>query len=98
MCVCVLQHLEENTELSNSQRKQLLEDRKRELQGQLKASEEEHMQILKTIVQHDNVDFKQVLLQQRHSIEKALLQEVRVGRCEGVRGWRCESFPPLPRS
>lgn len=68
-------HLEENTELSNSQRKQLLEDRKRELQGQLKASEEEHMQILKTIVQHDNVDFKQVLLQQRHSIEKALLQE-----------------------
>ena len=69
--------------LLNTQRKQLLEDRKKELHLQQKANENEHLQILGTIAKHERVEFQQTLLQDRQAFEKALLQEVREGRREG---------------
>lgn len=54
----------------------MLEERKRELQQQQRANETEHLLILKTIADHDTVEFKQKVLQERHGFEKALLQEV----------------------
>ena len=62
--------------LQGTQRRQMLEERKRELQAQQKGNEEEHLQILRTMAEHDTVDFKQKVLQARHSFEKATLQEV----------------------
>ena len=71
-----VQQLDENQTLSNAQRKQMLEERKRELQQQQKVHETEHLQILKTIAEHDMVDFRQTLLQEKHAHQKAFLQEV----------------------
>ena len=68
--------LDENASLSNQQRKQLLEDRKRELNLQQKHNESEHLHILKTIAEHSTVEFRQAQLQDRQAFEKALLQEV----------------------
>lgn len=67
--------LDEDQSLSSQKRKQLLEDRKRELQAQQRSNEQEHLQILQTIATHDTVDFKQKLLQDRQALGKALLQE-----------------------
>ena len=55
----------------------MLEERKRELQQQQRGNESEHLQILRTIAEHDTVDFRQSILQERHAFQKALLQEVR---------------------
>ena len=74
------QELDEDQSLSSQQRKQLLEDRKRELHSQQRSNENDHLQILRTIAEHETVDFRQRLLQDRQSLEKALLQEVKEGR------------------
>ena len=71
-----LQVLEEDQSLQGPQRKSLLEDRKKELLTQQKASENEHLQILDTMAKHGRVEFQQTLLQDRQGFEKALLQEV----------------------
>ena len=71
-----LQRLEEDQSLQGPQRKALLEDRKKELLTQQKASENEHLQILDTMAKHERVEFQQMLLQDRQGFEKALLQEV----------------------
>lgn len=55
----------------------MYEERKAELLQQQKESEEEHSQILKTITDHDTVDYKQKILHERQALEKQLLQEVR---------------------
>jgi thousand and one amino acid protein kinase len=68
--------LEEDQSLQGPQRKSLLEDRKKELLTQQKASENEHLQILDTMAKHGRVEFQQTLLQDRQGFEKALLQEV----------------------
>ena len=70
-------HLEEDTSLSNVQRKQLLEDRKRELQQQQKVNEEEHLQKFKIQAAKKKVEFQQKVMQDRQSFEKDLLQQVR---------------------
>ncbi|CAI8037800.1 Serine/threonine-protein kinase TAO3 [Geodia barretti] len=67
--------LEEDQSLQGPQRKALLEDRKKELLTQQKASENEHLQILDTMAKHERVEFQQMLLQDRQGFEKALLQE-----------------------
>ena len=54
----------------------MLEERKRELQQQQRGNESEHLQILRTMAEHDTVDFRQSILQDRHAFQKALLQEV----------------------
>ncbi len=68
--------MDENPAITNVQRKQMLEERKRELHQQQKGNEEEHQNILRTMAEHDTVEFKQRLLQERHSFQKALLHEV----------------------
>ena len=80
------QRLEEDQSLQGPQRKALLEDRKKELLTQQKASENEHLQILDTMAKHERVEFQQMLLQDRQGFEKALLQEV------------CPVFPSRPRN
>ena len=69
--------LDEDTSLTSSQRKQMLEDRKKEVQVHLRFNEEEHLQILKTIAEHELVDYRQRLMQDRQTFEKGLLQQVR---------------------
>lgn len=68
--------LDEDTGLSGAQRKQMLEERKRELQQQQKANEDEHLQILKSIADQNKVEFRQKVLQDRQNFEKELLQQV----------------------
>ena len=80
------QRLEEDQSLQGPQRKALLEDRKKELLTQQKASENEHLQILDTMAKHERVEFQQMLLQDRQGFEKALLQEV------------CPVFPSCARN
>lgn len=75
--------LEEDTNLTSVQRKQLLEERKRELQEQQKGNEEEHLQILKTIADQNKVEFRHKMLHDRQNFEKDLLQQVSI--CN--RGW-----------
>ena len=64
--------------MSSSQRKKFYEERKNELRLQQKENEDEHLQVLKTIGDHDTVDFRQKMLHERQSVEKQLLQEVSV--------------------
>lgn len=68
--------LEEDTSLSSIQRKQLLEERKRELLQQQKANEDEHLHVLRSIAEQSKVEFRQKMMQDRHSFEKELLQQV----------------------
>lgn len=68
--------LEEETSLTNVQRKQMLEDRKRELQQQQKSNEEEHLHILRTIADQSKVEYRQRVMQRRHNFGKELLQQV----------------------
>ena len=68
--------LEEDANLSGVQRKQILEERKRELQLQQKTNEEEHLRILQTIADQNKVEFRQKVMQDRQSFEKELLQQV----------------------
>ena len=56
----------------------MYEERKRELLAQQRQGEQEHLQILKTIAEQDAVDFRLKTLQERHKVEKQLLQEVMV--------------------
>ena len=69
--------LEEDTGLSGPQRKQILEERKRELTSQHKGNEEEHLQILRTIADQNRVEFRQQMMKDRQSFEKGLLQQVK---------------------
>ena len=73
--------LEENGEMSSGQKKTILDERKKELIAQQKANEESRLQMLKTASQQELVDFRQKALQDRHSFEKGLLQEVKVCMC-----------------
>ena len=68
--------LEDNSELSSTQKKAMLEERKKELIIQQKANEDRRLQMLKTASEQQLVDFRQKALQDRHSFEKGLLQEV----------------------
>lgn len=68
--------LEEDANLTNVQRKQFLEDRKREQQQQQKANEQEHLHILCTIAEQSKVEYRQRVMQGRHSFGKELLQQV----------------------
>ena len=68
--------LEENADLSSAQKKSMLEERKKELTAQQKADEETRLQMLKKGRDQDLVEFRQKALQDRHSFEKGLLQEV----------------------
>lgn len=70
--------LDDDTGLSGVQRKQMLEERKRELLQQQKGNEEEHLQILKTIADQNKVEFRQKMMQDRHSFQKSLLEQVSV--------------------
>ncbi len=54
----------------------MLEERKKELHQQQRSNEEEHQMILRTMAEHETVEFKQRVIQDRQSFEKALLQEV----------------------
>ena len=65
-------------------RRRVLDERKAELHHQQRTSEEDHLQILKTIAEHDIVEFRQSMMQERHAFEKQLLQEVCVGGGGGV--------------
>ena len=71
-----MQELDEDVTLTSSSRKKMYEERKNELQLQQKGGEREHLQILKTIAEHDTVDFRQKALHDRQALEKQLLQEV----------------------
>ena len=62
--------------LPSSQRKKLYEERKNDLRRHQKENEDEHLQVLKTIGDHDTVDFRQKMLHERQALEKQLLQEV----------------------
>ncbi len=75
--------LEEDTKLSNAQRKQMLDDRKKELLVQQKANESEHQHILRNIAEQNKVDYRETALKDRQSYEKDLLQLVRIG-VEGI--------------
>lgn len=54
----------------------MYEERKTELLQQQRVSEEEQSQILKTIADHDTVDYRQKVLHERQALEKQMLQEV----------------------
>lgn len=69
--------LEDDTGLSGPQRKQILEERKRELTSQQKGNEQEHLQILQTIAEQNRVEFRQQMMKDRQSFEKGLLQQVK---------------------
>ena len=73
----IRQEIDDNVTLTGPDRKKLYEDRKNELSMQQKASEEDHLQVLKTIGDHDTVDFRQKMLHDRQALEKQLLQEVK---------------------
>lgn len=68
--------LEDNGDLNSAQKKAMLEERKKELIEQQKQTEERRLQMLKTAFQQELVEFRQKALQDRHSFEKGLLQEV----------------------
>lgn len=72
--------LEEDAALSGLQRKQMLEERKRELQEQMKGNEEEHLQILRTIADQNRVEFLRKMMQDRQNLERELLQQASAGR------------------
>ncbi len=67
---------EEDASLSNVQRKQMLEERKKELQIQQKGNEEEHLRMLRAIADQKKIEFKQKAMQDRQGFEKELLQQV----------------------
>lgn len=69
--------LEENSGMNSGQKKTILEERKKELIAQQKTNEESRLKMLKTASNQELVDFRQKTLQDRHSFEKGLLQEVR---------------------
>lgn len=69
--------LEENSDMNSAQKKTILEERKKELIAQQKTNEESRLRMLKTASSQEMVDFRQKTLQDRHSFEKGLLQEVR---------------------
>ena len=69
--------LEDNSDLSTAQKKGILEERKKELIVQQKSNEDSRLQMLKTASSQELVEFRQKALQDRHSFEKGLLQEVR---------------------
>ena len=66
----LFQELDDDPTLTNTHRKQMYEERKRE-----------HLQILKTIAEQDAVDFRLKTLQDRQKVEKQLLQEVKTHSC-----------------
>ena len=68
--------LEDNGDLGSAQKKAVLEERKKELAAQQKTNEESRLRMLKTAREQELVDFRQKALQERHSFEKGLLQEV----------------------
>ena len=70
--------LEDNGDLGSTQKKTILEERKKELAAQQKTNEDSRLRMLKTAREQELVDFRQKALQDRHSFEKGLLQEVRV--------------------
>lgn len=70
--------LEDNSDMNSAQKKTLLEERRKELVAQQKANEESRLVTLKTASNQELVDFRQKALQDRHSFEKGLLQEVHV--------------------
>ena len=69
--------LEENSGMNSAQKKTILEERKKELIAQQKINEESRLKMLKTASHQELVEFRQKALQERHSFEKGLLQEVR---------------------
>ena len=70
--------LEENSGMNSAQKKTILEERKKELIAQQKTNEESRLKILKTASHQETIEFRQKALQERHSFEKGLLQEVRI--------------------
>ena len=75
--ISLFQELDDDPTLTNTHRKQMYEERKRELLMQQRLGEREHLQILKTIAEQDAVDFRLKTLQDRQKVEKQLLQEVK---------------------
>ena len=73
--------LEDNGDLNSAQKKTMLDERKKELIEQQKQTEERRLQMQKTAFQQELVEFRQKALQDRHSFEKGLLQEVYVSTC-----------------
>lgn len=92
--------LDDDVNLSGVQRKQILDERKRELLQQQKKNEEDHLQILKTIADQNKVEFRQKVMQDRHGFEKNLLQQVRAFWGEGglrrVYNWTSVQEPSIP--
>lgn len=78
LCAFLKEVDETSASASSSQKKKLYEGRKNELRAQQKLNEDEHLQVLKTIADHDTVDFRQKMLHDRQGIEKQLLQEVSI--------------------
>ena len=62
--------------MTPNQRRKLFGDRKNELLSEQNKTEDEYLQVLKTIGDHDTVDFRQKMLHERQAVEKQLLQEV----------------------
>ena len=83
--------LEENSGMNSAQKKTILEERKKELIAQQKTNEESRLKILKTASHQETIEFRQKALQERHSFEKGLLQEVRINfytyNSLSERGW-----------
>ena len=69
--------LEENSGMNSAQKKTILEERKKELIAQQKTNEESRLKMLKAVSHQELIEFRQKALQDRHSFEKGLLQEVR---------------------
>lgn len=69
--------LEENSDMNSAQKKTILDERKKELIAQQRTNEESRLKMLKTASSQELVEFRQKTLQDRHSFEKGLLQEVR---------------------
>lgn len=74
--MCLIQELEDDPTLNSTHRKQMYEERKRELLQQQRQGERDHLQILKTIAEQDIVEFRQRVLHERQLMEKQLLREV----------------------
>ena len=68
--------LKKDVGLSNAQRKQFSDDKKKELVQQQKVNEEEHLQKLKEVADKALLVFKQKIMQERQSFESELLQKV----------------------
>ncbi len=71
--------LDEDPNLTSAQRKQMLEERRKEVQAQLKGNEEEHLGNLKSVAEQELVGYRQSLMHERQTLEKGLLQEVSRG-------------------